>query len=93
LDATGAPLGERQFDYEPGKLWVLPEVRLFLMGRLLMPRSAPRRIPWARSYIQGVASIRDPIPELFFLLRGGVRALRHVRKNHTAYNAARILKR
>lgn len=73
LDATGAPLGERQFDYERGKVWVVPEVRIVRMGRLVMPRTAPRRIPWARSYIQGVASTKDPLPELFFFLRGGVR--------------------
>ena len=73
LDATGARLAEPQFDYELGKVWVVPEVRMFRMGKLGMPRSAPRRIPWARSYIQGVASIKDPLPELFFFLRGGVR--------------------
>lgn len=78
LDATGAPLGERQFDYERGKVWVAPEVRMFQMGRFFMPRAAPRRIPWARSYIQGVASTKDPLPELFFLLRGGVRDIARV---------------
>ena len=73
LDATGAPLAERQFDYELGKVWVVPEVRMFRMGRLGMPTSAPKWIPWARSYIQGVASMKDPLPEFFFFLRGGVR--------------------
>jgi D-aspartate ligase len=75
LDATGAQLPGRQFDYERGKIWVVPEVRIARMGRLVMPKAAPRRAPWARSYIQGVASIADPVPELFFLLRGAVRDL------------------
>ena len=79
-DAAGAPSVERQFDYELGKLWVVPEIRLLRLGRLAMPGSAPRRSPWARSYIQAVASIKDPLPELFFLLRGGLRAVRQARK-------------
>jgi predicted ATP-grasp superfamily ATP-dependent carboligase len=73
LDTTGAPPAEPQFAYEPGKIWVLPEVRIARLGRLVMPSAAPRRNPWARRYIQGVASMRDPVPELFFLLRGGLR--------------------
>lgn len=89
LEATGVALIERQFDYELGKVWVVPEVRMLRMGRLLMPRSAPRRVPWATGYIQAVASIKDPLPELFFLLRGGLKELTRAWKIRRAEKGGR----
>lgn len=91
LDATGAPVAERQFDYELGKIWVIPEFRMFRMGRFFMPRSAPKRVPWAMGYTQAVASIKDPIPEFFFILRGGVKDLRRAWMNRRANRGGRIV--
>jgi predicted ATP-grasp superfamily ATP-dependent carboligase len=72
-DALGAPAAPGRFTYELGRCWVLPEVRLLLQGRLLLSPEIEPRSPFHREHVQALLSLDDPLPELFFLLRAGIR--------------------
>jgi len=79
LESAGLPLPGPSREYQAGKVWVFPEVRLLRMGRVRMPQEAPSRWPWARRYTQAVLSLRDPLPEVFLFLRAVVRDMRRAR--------------
>jgi predicted ATP-grasp superfamily ATP-dependent carboligase len=72
-DAAGEPPAPPRFTYDVGRCWVLPELRLLLQRRLLLPREVRPRFPFHPRHSQAILSLRDPLPELFFLLRAGLR--------------------
>jgi predicted ATP-grasp superfamily ATP-dependent carboligase len=61
-ESAGLPRPDPSPEYETGVLWVFPELRLFRMGRIRMPREASGPWPWARRHTQAVLSLRDPLP-------------------------------
>jgi predicted ATP-grasp superfamily ATP-dependent carboligase len=75
-DAIGAPPAPPRFTYEIGRCWVLPELRLLLQRRVLLSPELRARSPFDRDHVQAMLSLADPVPELFFLLRAGVRIWR-----------------
>jgi predicted ATP-grasp superfamily ATP-dependent carboligase len=72
-DAAGAPPAPPGLTYDVGRCWVLPELRLLLQRRLLLSREVRPRLPFHPRHVQAILSLRDPLPEVFFLLRAARR--------------------